>query len=110
MRVLALLAATAAVLSVAAAPAGAVPTTTMTLGSTFTLSGLTGSSRGTVRAVGLVVLSGRWQDGRWHRLTSTRTDKSGRYRLRLRPHRRGLLRLRIVLPDKYRVSYLLRVV
>jgi hypothetical protein len=80
------------------------------LGSTFTITGRTGSVQGTTRAVGAVVLSGRWGAGAWHVITTTRTDKAGRYRLEVTPHRRGDLTLRIAPPDHPPRRYVLHVV
>jgi hypothetical protein len=104
-----ILAAVAAALSVAVAPAGAVPTRSITLGSTFTVTGLTGSATGPKRAVGVVVVTLRWGNGPWRRFETTRTNRDGRYQLTLHPHRRGALNVRIAPPDRHVVRYLLRV-
>lgn len=92
-----------AVLAVALAAAGPVAAgpdvTVMRLGSTFTVTGRTGSVHGHVRAVGKVVVSGRWGGARWHVLTTTVTDRAGNYQFTLKPHHRGNLTLRIAPPD-----------
>jgi len=101
----------------AASPSGAarsVPaprTVTMALGSTFTANGQTGRLTGHgARAVGVVVVRGRWGDGPWSVLTTVRTDRQGRYRFSLRPHRRGVLRLRVTPPDHQMRQFVLHVV
>ena len=82
----------------------------MKLGSTFTITGRTGSDTGKqTRAVGKVVLSGRWGVGPWHVLTTTTTDSDGNYRFAITPHRRGDLTLRIAPPDHHARRYLLHV-
>jgi hypothetical protein len=82
----------------------------MKLGSTFTITGRTGSDGGKhARAVGRVVLSGRWGVGTWHVLTTTTTDSDGNYRFALTPQRRGDLTLRIAPPDHHARHYLLHV-
>lgn len=92
--------------SVAAADRGY----SMKLGSTFTITGRTGSAAGTpTRAVGKVVLSGRWGLGAWHVIASTRTDSAGKYKLTVTPRRRGDLALRIAPPDHHVRRYLLHV-
>jgi len=82
----------------------------MKLGSTFTITGRTGSAKGThTRAVGKVVLSCRWGIGRWRLITTTATDSAGHYRFAVKPGRRGDLTLRIAPPDHHRRFYLLHV-
>jgi hypothetical protein len=82
----------------------------MELGSTFTLTGRTGSVQGThTRATGTVVLSGRWGVGPWHVITTAATDRSGNYRFTVKPQRRGNLTLRIAPPDHHPQRYLLHV-
>jgi hypothetical protein len=84
--------------------------TTMQLGSTFTVSGHTGSAAGhSVRALGKVVVSGRWGSGPWHVLTTTRTDETGNYEFILKPNRRGDLTVRIAPPDHRSRRFLLHV-
>lgn len=105
------------VAGIAAAAALAVPVeaqgarvTTLHVGDTLTVSGRTGSARGHVRrAVGLVVVEGRWNGGRRHVVTTTRTDADGRYHFVVRPQRRGWLVLRIVPPDKRPQRFVLHV-
>lgn len=80
------------------------------LGSTFTITGRTGSDASKqTRAVGKVVLSGRWEAGRWHVITVTTTDAAGNYKLTIRLHRRGDLALRIATPDHHPQRFLLHV-
>jgi hypothetical protein len=95
----ALLAAAAALVAPAWAQGARV--TTLHVGDTLTVSGRTGSARGHVRrAVGLVVVEGRWNGGPRYVVTTTRTNAAGRYHFVVRPHRSGWLVLRIVPPDK----------
>jgi hypothetical protein len=83
---------------------------TLPLGSTFTVTGRTGSVKGKHdRAVGKVVVSGRWGNGSWYLLTTTRTDQAGNYAFKLRPHRRGDLTILIEPPDQHARHYLLHV-
>lgn len=80
------------------------------LGGTFTASGRTGSLKGHfVRATGLVVVHGRWNGGNWYVVTTTNTDRAGKYRFTIKPRRRGTLLLRIVPPDKQERRFVLRV-
>ena len=82
----------------------------MELGSTFTITGRTGSDAGMrTRAVGKVVLAGRWGAGQWRVLTTTSTDSAGNYRFAIKPHRRGDLTLRITPPDHHARRYELHV-
>jgi hypothetical protein len=82
----------------------------MKLGSTFTITGRTGSAPGHhTRALGKVVLSGRWVGGKWHVFTTTVTDNAGYYRFAFKPGRRGTLMLRIAPPDHHLRLYLLHV-
>jgi hypothetical protein len=82
----------------------------MKLGSTFTITGRTGSDAGKhTRALGKVVLSGRWGVGPWHVLTTTTTESDGSYRFAITPRRRGDLTLRIVPPDHHARRYVLHV-
>lgn len=101
----------AAVALLAAAPsASAARVTTLHLGDSLTVSGRTGSLPGRItRAVGLVVVRARWNGGRLHVLTTTRTDRTGRYHLRVRPRRRGLLVLRVQPPDRHEQRFTIRV-
>jgi hypothetical protein len=99
-------------LAVLAAPSVAVAGQgfSMKLGSTFTITGRTGSESGKhTRAVGKVVLSGRWGVGPWHVLTTTTTDSAGNYKFAIKPHRRGDLMLRIAPPDHHAWRYVLHV-
>jgi hypothetical protein len=104
--------ATAAVTAVMAFMAVAASATTVQrvpVGGTFTVTGLTGSVEGKTRAVGIVVVSKRWDGSKFAYFTKARTDSHGRYRIAITPRRRGLLRLRIVPPDKHVVSFVLQV-
>lgn len=84
---------------------------TMSLGSTYTVRGQTGSlGGGSVPATGLVVVQSKWGRGAWHRLTTTQTDAHGAYRFSIKPAHRGLLAIRITPPDQRVQSFLLRVV
>jgi hypothetical protein len=106
---LALLAVLAASLALPALPATG-HSVTLQLGSTFTVTGRTGSAKGKhTRAVGKVVVSGRWGSGSWHVITTTRTDQAGNYVFRLKPRHRGNLTIRIMPPDHHPRSYLLHV-
>ncbi len=96
------IAAAATIISVDAAAASRVlPNRTIRLGSTYFISGQTRSLRGSVGHVqGPLTLSGSWDGGPWHVITRTRTRGStGRYRIVVRPRRRGVLRLRLRTPD-----------
>jgi hypothetical protein len=64
----------------------------------------------TGQAVGAVVVRGRWDDGRWYVVTTTRTDAHGRYAFSVRPARRGVLTLRVTPPDRHERRLVLRVV
>jgi hypothetical protein len=80
------------------------------LGSTFTITGRTGSDAGrSTRAVGKVVLSGRWTGGSWRVITTTVTDSAGYYRFTIKPRRRADLTLRIAPPDHHPRLYVLHV-
>jgi hypothetical protein len=68
-----------------------------TYGSTYTVSGRTGTLNGRHRT-GTVVLRGRWDDGTWFVLAHRRTDARGDYKLTIVLRRRGTLRLRLTLP------------
>lgn len=84
--------------------------TTLHVGDTLTVTGRTGSAPGRVqRAVGLVVVKGRWNGGRAYVVTTTRTDVDGRYHFAVRPHRHGTLVLRVLPPDKRPQRFVLRV-
>jgi hypothetical protein len=68
--------------------------------STYTLHGRTAASGG-VHSTGKVVLRGRWDDGPWLVLERTRTDAAGNFEVTSKLHRRGLLELRLMLPDGF---------
>ena len=58
----------------------------MQLGSTFTITGRTGSVAGThTRATGTVVFSGRWGIGPWHVVTTRRPTARANYRFTVKP-------------------------
>jgi hypothetical protein len=108
VRTLAVLAAAAALAVPAFARAARV--TTLHVGDTMTVSGSTGSARGHVRrAVGLVVVEGRWNGGKRYVVTTTRTDPDGSYHFSFRPHRHGWLALRVVPPDKHPQRFVVHV-
>jgi hypothetical protein len=94
-----------------AAHAGAVPIPgpwRVKVGSTFTISGHTGS-RNRIPFTGPVVLRGRWNGGSWFTFTRTTTDSSGAYRLMITIRRHGVLRLRLLLPGHVVATKTLRV-
>ena len=68
--------------------------------STYTLHGRTAATDG-LHNTGKVVLRGRWDDGAWLVLARTRTDAAGNFEVTTRLHRRGLLELRLLLPDGF---------
>ena len=72
--------------------------TMVTLGTTYSFSGRTG---GTVarRAVGDVVLRGRWNHGAWATIARAKTDRQGAFSLSFVLGRRGTLDLRLLTPD-----------
>jgi hypothetical protein len=72
--------------------------TTAKVGSTYKLTGRTGTVNRT-RATGTVVLRGRWNAGPWHPLATTSTDPQGRFALAIHVGRRGSLHLRLSTPD-----------
>jgi len=76
--------------------------------STYTLRGRTASTGG-LHVPGKVVLRGRWDDGAWLVLARTRTDAAGNFRVTIKLHRRGLLALRLQLPDGFVGTKTLRV-
>ena len=47
------------------------------------------------------MLRGRWDGGAWLVLARTRTDAAGNFEVKTRLHRRGLLELRLLLPDGF---------
>jgi hypothetical protein len=96
-------------MAVTAAMASATTVQKVPVGGTFTVSGLTGSAAGKTRAVGIVLVRKSWDGSSFAYFTKARTDAHGRYRIAITPQRRGLLRLRIVPPDKNVVVFVLRV-
>lgn len=76
--------------------------------STYTLRGRTASTDGE-HVPGKVVLRGRWDQGAWLVLARTRTDAAGNFRVTIKLHRRGLLELRLQLPDGFVGTKTLRV-
>ena len=68
--------------------------------STYTLHGRTAATDG-VHSTGKVVLRGRWDDGPWLVLAQTRTDAAGNFEVTSKLRRRGLLELRLMLPDGF---------
>lgn len=111
MRSAAALIAAVAVAAACAATAGSAQHRTIRLGWTYVVRGETGFRPGAAhRAVGLVVVRGRWRGGHWHVVTTTRTDAHGRYRFAVKPARRGILTLRITPPDRFEIRIVVRVV
>lgn len=99
-----------AVLACAAAPVGEAHPQVLRVGWKFIVWGQTGTpSRNAPHVVGLVVVRGRWADGRWHVITTARTDAHGRYRFAFRVKRAGWFDLRITPPDKGEKHFVLRV-
>jgi hypothetical protein len=76
--------------------------------STYTLYGQTASTDG-MHVTGKVVLRGRWDHGPWLVLDKTETDADGRFRVASKLRRRGLLELRLLLPDGFVRTKSLRV-
>jgi hypothetical protein len=68
--------------------------------STYTLHGRTAATDG-VHSTGKVVLRGRWDGGPWLVLARTHTDAAGNFEVTSKLHRRGLLELRLLLPDGF---------
>lgn len=84
----------------AAGVPGSLGNRTVSVGSTYTMLGQTGTLHaGAVRATGPVTLSGRWDGGRSQVLAQTSTTADGRFRLTITLHRRGQLELRLGTPD-----------
>lgn len=106
------LALAAVIIAASTAPAAdsAPPVTTLHVGWAFSVTGRAGLFPGrTSRAVGTVVVRGRWGTGAWRVLTTTRTDTSGRYHFTITPRRRGYLALRITPPDAHDRRFVLHV-
>jgi hypothetical protein len=100
----------ASTIGVATSEAGLVDQT-MGLGSTYTITGHTDTvGRSGRRVQGVVMLAGRWDAGRWHVITRTRTHGNGLYRIVVRPDRRGVLRLRLDTPDRRSFHVVLTVI
>jgi hypothetical protein len=95
--------------AVAVAAASASTVRSLRLGGTFIVTGQTGGDPGKSRAVGTVFVRQSWDGKTFSLLERTRTDSLGRYRVSITPQHRGLLRLRIVPPDKHLVPYVLQV-
>ena len=84
-----------------AQPPGGLRDKTVSLGSTYTITGQTGTLQGGAsRATGRVNLNGRWDGGRWQLLAHTTTAVDGRYRVTIHLRRRGKLELRLTTPDR----------
>jgi hypothetical protein len=99
------------VMTAVTATASAAKVRTLQLGSTFVVTGQTGSLPGkSVRATGTVVVVKSWDAGTSRLITTARTDSHGSYQVAIKLTRRGLLTLRITPPDKHDVRYLIRVV
>ena len=91
-----------ACLGVAAAQApGNLVNRTVAVGSTYTITGQTGTlGPGTIRATGTVSLSGRLDNGPPQLLRRTATTADGRFRMTIRLALRGKLDLRLATPDR----------
>jgi hypothetical protein len=110
LAVVAALLVAASTVGVATSAAGLVDRT-MRLGSTYTITGETDSlDRSGKRIRGVVTLAGRWDGGRWHVITRTRTHGNGLYQIVVRPGRRGVLRLRLDTPDRRSFHVVLTVI
>lgn len=84
---------------------------TVSVGSTYTITGQTGTlGAGPSRATGRVTLSGRWNAGQPHVLAQTITSANGRYRLTIHLRRHGKLDLRLATPDHQFTHVVLTVV
>lgn len=96
-----LLAALAAAGSATASNKGRLnlPSATIPLGASYTITGRTGAPDGKSRATGNVLLTGRLNGGSWLFLVRTHTRRDGSYRLSIKPTKRGRLELRLVTPD-----------
>ena len=68
--------------------------------STYSLRGRTASMNG-LHITGDVVLRGRWNKGPWLVMSRTRTDAAGNFRVTSNLRRRGLLELRLEMPDGF---------
>jgi hypothetical protein len=102
-------AATTAALAGVAEAAGAPRARSIPVGSSFTITGQTGSPVGPKPSTGVVVLSGRWNTDSWRVVASSRTDRKGHYRIAITLQRKGLLRLRVSPPDGRDHLFVLRV-
>lgn len=95
----------------AAGVPGGLSNRTVSVGSTYTILGQTGTLHpGGVRATGPVTLSGRWDGGRSQVLAQTSTSADGRFRLTIALYRRGTLEFRLGTPDHNVERVVLRVV
>jgi hypothetical protein len=83
----------------------------MTIGSTYLITGQTGTIHaGDPRATGMVTLTERWIDGSRQIVLRRRTDSIGRFNLRIHPSRHGTLRFTVATPDVRTTQGLLQVV
>jgi hypothetical protein len=99
-----------AAVAVAAAPGG-LSNRTVSVGSTYTITGQTGTLRAALPpATGPVTLTGRWDAGSRQVLAKTATTADGRYRLTISLRRRGSLDLRLATPDHQVAHVVLTVV
>ena len=79
-------------------PLGGPPVATAP--SRYTLRGRTAATDG-VHSTGPVVLRGRWDNGSWLVLDRTQTDGAGNFEVTSKLRRRGVLELRLTLPDGF---------
>jgi hypothetical protein len=85
----------------AAGSPGNLVNKTVSVGSTYTITGQTGTlGPGTSRATGTVSLSGRVDNGPPQLLRRAATTADGRFRLTIRLELRGKLDLRLATPDR----------
>jgi hypothetical protein len=103
-------AATTAAFAGTAVAGGAPASRSIPIGSSFTITGQTGSEAGARPSTGVVVVRSRWRRDPWRVVASSRTDRRGRYRIVLALERKGLLRLRVSPPDGQDHVFVLRVV
>ncbi len=96
--------------AIASTTASAAEVRTLTLGSTLTITGETGSLPGKrARATGLVAIVKTWAGDSTLFHTLARTDSHGHYTVVMTPPRRGLLTVVITPPDRRPARYLFRV-
>jgi len=84
---------------------------TMTIGSTYLITGQTGTIHaGDRRATGMVTLTEHWVGGSRQIVVHRRTDSIGRFMLRIHPSHHGTLRFTVATPDIRTTQGLLQIV